>query len=265
MDMTIIYSLIYCLLANLLKVPVVNTLGSIVRLRNSSSTTEGRVEVYHHGEWGTLCHENFDINTAYVVCRQLGFFSVKNTVNTRIFGAGDGPILFNDLKCTGLEENVFDCEYTNILNKDCTHNQDAGVRCISKKNTGFLGSSSSSYKPIRLVDGESPHEGRIEILHGDQWSTICDDKWDFKDARVACRQLGYTTALKSVPRARFGPGKGKILFDDTSCTGYEKYLNDCPHSEYGAHDCSHGEDAGVVCDHVAEEEIGTCQQEIREI
>ena len=44
---------------------------------------------------------------------------------------------------------------------------------------------------IRLVDGSHPGEGRLEIQHGGVWGTICSDYFDFKDAMVACRRLGY--------------------------------------------------------------------------
>ena len=47
---------------------------------------------------------------------------------------------------------------------------------------------------MRLVGGQSPNEGRVEICLEGQWGTVCDDYWGSVDAQVACRQLGYSSA-----------------------------------------------------------------------
>ena len=43
---------------------------------------------------------------------------------------------------------------------------------------------------IRLDDGNSGLEGRVEICLNNEWGTVCDQMWDVNDASVVCRQLG---------------------------------------------------------------------------
>ena len=46
---------------------------------------------------------------------------------------------------------------------------------------------------IRLVGGTQGREGRVEFCYNNQWGTVCDDYWGTLDAKVVCRQIGYST------------------------------------------------------------------------
>ena len=45
----------------------------MVRLSKANCTSEGLVEVYCNGQWGTVCDDGFSITDANTVCKQLGY------------------------------------------------------------------------------------------------------------------------------------------------------------------------------------------------
>ena len=49
--------------------------------RTSTLFPSGRLEVYMHGRWGTVCDDGFTNTSAEVVCQQLGFSAAERWTN----------------------------------------------------------------------------------------------------------------------------------------------------------------------------------------
>ncbi|XP_041454015.1 egg peptide speract receptor-like [Lytechinus variegatus] len=215
--------------------------GSL-RLILGGVPNEGTLETFWDGSWGSVCHTDFGTPDGNVACRQMGYPKGVKTIKTDgHFGFSTGPIILDAVDCDGSETHITQCNMpVEPFQHACpyTHNWDVGVIC--KPNTEG---------DIRLMDGSGPHEGRVEIWHNDAWGTICDDGWDWQDANVVCRQLGYRGAIKAsgFQGEDFGFTWAPIHTSFITCTGTEERLLDCLFRDGWSHACYHVEDAGVVC------------------
>ena len=98
-----------------------------------NNPAEGRVEILHNGEWGTICDDGWDRSDATVICRMLGFLEYGvSSRGSAYFGAGTGEIVLDDVSCTGNESEIGECQYNAVGNHNCDHTEDAGVICQSE-------------------------------------------------------------------------------------------------------------------------------------
>ncbi|XP_076146832.1 galectin-3-binding protein A-like [Alosa pseudoharengus] len=99
------------------------------RLVGGKSPSEGRVEVFHAGSWGTVCDDDWGTEEAQVVCRQLGFRGAISAEPGAKFGQGSGKIWLDDLGCKGSESSLSICAFKGWGVTDCSHSEDASVVC----------------------------------------------------------------------------------------------------------------------------------------
>ncbi|XP_059832160.1 deleted in malignant brain tumors 1 protein-like [Hypanus sabinus] len=204
-----------------------------VKLEAGTDACSGRLEVQFGETWSTVCDLHWDWNNSNVVCNQLQCGVAVSVLGGAYFGEGTGPILKNDLQCKGNESSLSDCS-VGSRTYDCSHRNDVSLKCSGKNGP-------------RLVGGENRCFGRVEVLHGDQWGTICDEYFSLEDAAVVCEQL-HCGAVNDTPiGAHFGKGNGPMWKDNYRCLGNESRLAECPVSALGQNSCSQGNDAGLRC------------------
>ena len=124
------------------------------------------MEVCNNNQWGTVCDDLWGTTDANVACRQLGFSSTgtychctlhllldlfyqmsqmcfhllgfspsslgATPLSFAFFGQGTGPILLDNVGCTGSETRLWDCPNNGVGVHNCAHFEDASVRCRSK-------------------------------------------------------------------------------------------------------------------------------------
>uniref|UniRef100_A0A3B1KB05 SRCR domain-containing protein n=1 Tax=Astyanax mexicanus TaxID=7994 RepID=A0A3B1KB05_ASTMX len=200
----------------------------------NGSRCSGRVEVLHGESWFTVCDADFNQQDAEVVCRELGCGSPVEILGAAAFGRGEGPVWSEELQCRGNESQIHFCPKSSSLKHNCSHDNDVGLVCSGKSS-------------VRLVDGDSRCAGRVEVLHGESWFTVCDADFNQQDAEVVCRELGCGSPVEVLGAAAFGRGEGPVWSEELQCRGDESEITLCPITSSHKYNCSHGNDVGLVC------------------
>ena len=98
---------------------------------------------------------------------------------------------------------------------------------------------------VRLVDGSSYNEGRLEVYYSGRWGTVCNDGWTDKYASLVCEQLAFGSSGEVTD---FGAGANSILLENVICSVNDTILSSCGHYGVGITvRCDHSQDVGIKC------------------
>ena len=79
------------------------------------------------------------------------------------------------------------------------------------------------------------------------YGSVCHDLWNEPDARVVCRQLGFSDGgANALSSAHYNSSSGPIFLNNVRCEGHESSLMECD-LDRDITECDHSQDAGVSC------------------
>ncbi|XP_078059212.1 scavenger receptor cysteine-rich domain-containing protein DMBT1-like [Mustelus asterias] len=204
------------------------------RLVGGKDRCSGRVEVLRGEHWGTLCDVYFRFEDASVICEHLQCGVVEKIPRGAAFGKGNGPVWKENYRCHGSESRLWECPVSSVEEFNCSHENDASVIC-SDENWS-----------LRLMNGGSRCDGRVEIYYNHSWGRVQDSLWDLNDGNVACRQLGCGEAEAAYNSSKYGEGEGSVWVKDVRCEGNESQLRTCSKFTLNPNR-SDGIGVGVLC------------------
>ncbi|KAH9406143.1 hypothetical protein TYRP_013745 [Tyrophagus putrescentiae] len=120
----------------------------------------------------------------------------------------------------------------------------ASTPVFSSRSYGATSEPNDPSRPwrnsLRLVDGHSPAEGRLQVHHRGRWHSVCtaSRNWTAPDVGVACRQLGYSGGSWARWYPRNNASRQLLL---ERCPGWAA-------RRVGSGVCDYHQDIGLRCD-----------------
>ncbi|KAH0508183.1 Scavenger receptor cysteine-rich domain-containing protein SCART1 [Microtus ochrogaster] len=209
--------------------------GEKFRLVNGSGRCEGRVELRVKENWLPLCAAHWDLADAMVLCQQLNCGRAVAIPHGGHFGNVREPIWTDVFRCSGTEPHLLSCPASTLGAQACTVENPASVICSGLQDA------------LRLRDGQSQCDGRVEIFLDGVWGRVLDSAWDLRDAAVVCRQLGCGEAQRAYDAPAPGHKTVPVGLSLVRCLGSETHLTRCNVSVSQLVTAGTVQDAGVVC------------------
>nr|KAG5700697.1 hypothetical protein BaRGS_029062 [Batillaria attramentaria] len=102
---------------------------------------------------------------------------------------------------------------------------------------------------VRLSNGSDLYEGRLEVLVGDEWGTVCNKGWTEESAALVCQQLGliYNPDQGVASRKVVAPAETPVLMSWVTCDDVDDDLTRCRAVRPPDVNCGHDRDVYMRC------------------
>nr|XP_056720380.1 soluble scavenger receptor cysteine-rich domain-containing protein SSC5D-like [Euleptes europaea] len=211
-----------------------------LRLMGGRNHCSGRVEVFHQGQWGTVCDDMWGLPDVAVVCRELGCGEALAAPGGAIFGVGN-VIWLDDVQCDGGESTLTECLASPWGTHNCRHNEAAGAVCsdempltMVEEHLATLARTLAPQRPQPITHRRSPRPTRPSR---DQAGSVAHEaSWHIRKSSTE----GHSEAILA------GQWQVRLVGGSGSCAGRVEVL----HKDSWGTVCDDGWDlldATVVC------------------
>ncbi|CAG2204139.1 unnamed protein product [Mytilus edulis] len=216
--------------------------GEQIRLAGLNEEHEGRVEILHNNTWGTINDRWFGYPGANLFCKMLGYQYGGVPIYDKYI-PGQGPLWIDYIECPLLANDLQDCEFD----------------WISEKDTISLGGGPAVVKcrtePVEVPEVKFRLEAGwnkdiLEYFKDGYWGYVCGAYMGTSEASMFCHMLGFSHG-------------GHIIIDvDNGRDGENYYRKDiaptilknieCPWNSVDLDQCSERKwsykDNRIICD-----------------
>ncbi|XP_074423518.1 scavenger receptor cysteine-rich domain-containing protein SCART1-like [Larus michahellis] len=236
-----------------------------LRLVGGGSPCDGRVEIFQHGTWGRVLDEQWDVQEASVVCRQLQCGEAEAAYNpstTLIYYQGswgsvcddgwdlsDAAVVFRQLGCGGALEAVgsarfgegsaqiwlesVNCSGAEAALWDCPAGSWGQHGCGHKEDAGVV---CSEFMALRLENGTNC-SGRLQVFYNGTWGSVCSNSVTPETVSLACKELGCGDRGSLETQRPHGRLSGTAWLDRVECGERNSSFWQCPSAPWHPQSC----------------------------
>uniref|UniRef100_A0A1X7VFB3 SRCR domain-containing protein n=1 Tax=Amphimedon queenslandica TaxID=400682 RepID=A0A1X7VFB3_AMPQE len=194
-----------------------------IRLITASYRSFGRVEFCIYNQWGTICDDGWDSSDARVLHYIVTL--VVQIMDEDLYQLGSGMLVVPAVTVVYLRAVTLSAPIVVLVLKSrsrCSSSSAFGLICYSPSQ----GSGTCTDGTVRLVNGSTSNEGRVEYCYNGDWVPSCG--MSSITASLVCKQLGYNSTYGSVFNdERFGRSNSKSYLHYKSCSSSHQSLSQC--------------------------------------